>query len=101
MDMAYIEDGILVNSSQFDGLTTMTLLKNIRVDNQIIRERTTQYKLRDWLVSVRGKGHSFVYCAKCGIFRLRMNLPVKPLLQTVAASQEKEIRLKHATNLSM
>ena len=83
MDMAYIEDGILVNSSQFDGLGNNDAVEKISewMESKSFGKRTTQYKLRDWLVSRQrywGTPIPFVYCAKCGTIPVAYeDLPVK------------------------
>lgn len=69
---AYIDEGIMVNSGQFDGLSNVEAKEKITqfaVDNGF-GEFKTQYRLRDWLVSRQrywGAPIPVVYCEKCGI----------------------------------
>jgi leucyl-tRNA synthetase len=82
-DKAYTQEGVLINSKEFNGL------KNIEAKNKITEhlekigkgKKTVQYKLRDWLVSRQrywGTPIPIVYCEKCGIVPLEeKNLPVK------------------------
>lgn len=71
MKAAYVEPGIMSNSSQFDGLPSEDAKSGI-VDWLAERgagERTIQYKLRDWLVSRQrfwGTPIPIIYCEKCG-----------------------------------
>ena len=71
-DEAYTEEGVLVNSNEFDGM------KNTEAKKAIIQkavdggfgEFKTQYRLRDWLISRQrywGAPIPVVYCDKCGI----------------------------------
>ena len=69
---AYTEEGILINSSEFDGMKNTEAKKAITqkaVDNGF-GEFKTQYRLRDWLISRQrywGAPIPVVYCDKCGI----------------------------------
>ncbi len=69
---AYIEEGVLVNSNEFDGMKNTDAKKAITqkaVDNGY-GEFKTQYRLRDWLISRQrywGAPIPVVYCDKCGI----------------------------------
>lgn len=71
MSAAYTEPGIMLNSSQFDGLPS-TDAKSAIVDwlaKQGTGEKTIQYKLRDWLVSRQrfwGTPIPIIYCDDCG-----------------------------------
>lgn len=69
---AYTEEGILVNSGEFNGM------KNTEAKSAITKwavdkgfgEFKTQYRLRDWLISRQrywGAPIPVVYCDKCGI----------------------------------
>ena len=69
---AYTEEGVLVNSNEFDGM------KNTEAKQAITQkavdggfgEFKTQYRLRDWLISRQrywGAPIPVVYCDKCGI----------------------------------
>ncbi len=79
---AYTEEGILVNSNEFDGMKNTEAKKAITqkaVDNGF-GEFKTQYRLRDWLISRQrywGAPIPMVYCDKCGIVpEKEENLPV-------------------------
>ena len=69
---AYTEEGILINSNEFDGMKNTEAKKAITqkaVDNGF-GEFKTQYRLRDWLISRQrywGAPIPVVYCDKCGI----------------------------------
>ena len=69
---AYTEEGVLINSNEFDGMKNTEAKKAITqkaVDNGF-GEFKTQYRLRDWLISRQrywGAPIPVVYCDKCGI----------------------------------
>ena len=69
---AFVDDGILLNSNQFNGMKNREAIKAITqfaVDNGF-GEFKTQYRLRDWLISRQrywGAPIPVVYCEKCGI----------------------------------
>ena len=81
-DGAYTEEGVLVNSNEFNGM------KNTEAKQAITQkavdggfgEFKTQYRLRDWLISRQrywGAPIPVVYCDKCGIVpEKEENLPV-------------------------
>lgn len=82
-DEAYTEEGILINSNEFNGMKNTDAKKVIiqkAVDNGF-GEFKTQYRLRDWLISRQrywGAPIPVVYCDKCGIQPVPENqLPVK------------------------
>lgn len=72
MTEAYTEEGILVNSGEFNGTKNTKAKKAITqwaVDKGF-GEFKTQYRLRDWLISRQrywGAPIPVVYCDKCGI----------------------------------
>ncbi|MBR1908493.1 leucine--tRNA ligase [bacterium] len=72
MANAYTDEGILVNSNEFNGMKNTEAKKAITqkaVDNGF-GEFKTQYRLRDWLISRQrywGAPIPVVYCDKCGI----------------------------------
>ena len=79
---AYTEEGVLVNSNEFDGMKNTEAKKAITqkaVDNGF-GEFKTQYRLRDWLISRQrywGAPIPMIYCDKCGIVpEKEENLPV-------------------------
>ncbi len=81
-DTAYTEEGVLVNSNEFNGMKNTEAKKAITqkaVDGGF-GEFKTQYRLRDWLISRQrywGAPIPMVYCDKCGIVpEKEENLPV-------------------------
>ena len=83
MTEAYTENGIMVNSGQFNGLTNTEALPKIAewlVDNEHAK-KFTNYKLRDWLISRQrywGTPIPVIYCSDCGIVPVPYkDLPVK------------------------
>jgi len=79
---AYIEEGTLVNSGQFNGLPSQQALGAISdfLEEKGWGKRTVSYRLRDWLISRQrywGAPIPMVYCAKCGIVPVpEKDLPV-------------------------
>jgi len=72
MKNAFVEEGILVNSGKFDGMDNKTAIQEISkfVEKKGWGKITTQYKLRDWLISRQrywGTPIPVVYCDKCGV----------------------------------
>ncbi len=71
-EAAYTDEGVLVNSNEFNGMKNTEAKKAITqkaVDNGY-GEFKTQYRLRDWLISRQrywGAPIPVVYCDKCGI----------------------------------
>ena len=83
LESAFVEDGVLVNSNQFNGMKNREAIKAITqyaADNGF-GEFKTQYRLRDWLISRQrywGAPIPVVYCEKCGIQPVpEEQLPVK------------------------
>ena len=71
-DSAYVEEGILVNSKEFNGMKNTEAKKAItqKAVDEGFGEFKTQYRLRDWLISRQrywGAPIPVVYCDKCGI----------------------------------
>ena len=81
-DGAYTEEGILINSNEFNGMKNSEAKKAItqKAVNEGFGEFKTQYRLRDWLISRQrywGAPIPIVYCDKCGIVpEKEENLPV-------------------------
>lgn len=71
MKQAYEDDGIMVNSSQFNGLDNREAMEKIAdfMEEKKIGQRAINYRLRDWLISRQrywGAPIPIVYCDKCG-----------------------------------
>jgi leucyl-tRNA synthetase len=69
---AYVEDGVQVNSAQFDGLPNREAMESIAdwMEETGTGRRAVSYRLRDWLVSRQrywGTPIPVVYCEACGI----------------------------------
>ena len=81
-DAAYTEEGVLINSNEFNGMKNTEAQKAItqKAVDEGFGEHKTQYRLRDWLISRQrywGAPIPIVYCDKCGIVpEKEENLPV-------------------------
>ncbi len=82
LEEAYIEEGTLVNSGQFDGLPSRQGIEAISdfLEEKDWGRRTISYRLRDWLISRQrywGAPIPMIYCDKCGIVPVpEADLPV-------------------------
>ena len=82
MKQAYIEPGILVNSGKFNNMNSNKAIVEISkwLTKQKKGKKTTQYKLKDWLISRQrywGTPIPIIYCDKCGIVPVsEKNLPI-------------------------
>jgi leucyl-tRNA synthetase len=80
---AHAEPGVMVNSGPFDGLDSRTGWERVAdfVEESGFGERTTRYRLRDWLISRQrywGCPIPMVHCEGCGIVPVPLeDLPVK------------------------
>lgn len=77
---AYVKDGILINSGEYDGLTSAEARKKMTqwLEASNLGGRQVNYKMRDWLVSRQrywGAPIPIIYCEKCG----EMPVPEKDL----------------------
>jgi leucyl-tRNA synthetase len=83
MAQAYVEDGIMVNSGQFDGLTNAEGKEKIAdfIEKKGIGKRTVNWRLRDWGISRQrywGTPIPIIYCSQCGTVPVpEKDLPVK------------------------
>jgi len=71
-EICFSDDGILYNSSQFDGLTSEQARVEITkyLAGQGLANYKTQYRLRDWLISRQrywGAPIPIIYCDHCGL----------------------------------
>ena len=69
---AYVDEGVLVNSGEFNGMKNTQAKKAItqKAVDEGFGEFKTQFRLRDWLISRQrywGAPIPVVYCDKCGI----------------------------------
>lgn len=70
-DLPYVEDGVLVNSGDCDGLTTEEGKRVVleRLEKQDMGGAKVNYRLRDWLISRQrywGAPIPIVHCPTCG-----------------------------------
>ncbi len=83
LDDAYLENGYLINSNQYDGISNTIAKLRISEDgvNNGWAENKIQYRLRDWLISRQrywGCPIPIVNCKKCGSVPLNQSeLPVE------------------------
>jgi leucyl-tRNA synthetase len=83
MAAAFVDDGVLVHSSSFDGLPNREAIVAItrRLEELGVGKATTTYKLRDWLISRQrywGTPIPVVYCDECGVVPVPYeDLPVR------------------------
>jgi len=82
MSEAYIEEGVLVNSQQFNGMNSKEAINEITkyLENKKLGRKKIQFKLKDWLISRQrywGTPIPIIYCDKCGIVPVpEKDLPV-------------------------
>ncbi len=83
MTSAYVEEGVLIHSGQFDGMNNIDAIEEISewMEREGFGKRTVNYKIRDWLISRQrywGTPIPTIYCGKCGIVAVPYkDLPVK------------------------
>ncbi|MGQ0582439.1 MAG: leucine--tRNA ligase [Reyranella sp.] len=82
-DAPFIEDGVLINSDFLNGLGVEEAKAKViaRLEEMGVGKGTTQYRLRDWLVSRQrywGCPIPAIHCDKCGVVPVpEKDLPVK------------------------
>lgn len=82
-NLPFCEHGILVNSGEFDGLTTDEAKEKIveKLSSMGLGEKKVNFRLRDWLVSRQrywGAPIPVIYCEECGIVTVpESQLPVE------------------------
>ncbi|MGI6587398.1 MAG: leucine--tRNA ligase [Peptococcia bacterium] len=82
MTEAYVEDGIMINSGSFDGLTSEEGRRKVAefLEEKGAGKFMVNYRLRDWLISRQrywGAPIPIVYCEKCGALPVpEKDLPV-------------------------
>jgi len=82
MARAYCDEGKMVNSGRFDGLSNIEAIGEITkfLDKKGKGKAAVEYKLRDWLISRQrywGTPIPMVYCEKCGTVPVReKDLPI-------------------------
>ena len=80
---AYVEEGLMVNSGQFDGSLNLAGIKAVTsyLEQKGWGKATVSYKLRDWLISRQrywGAPIPIIYCSKCGAVAVpEKDLPVE------------------------
>jgi len=72
MSRAYVDEGTLVNSGDFNGQNNIEAIEDISswLEKQNKGKKTVNYKLRDWLISRQrfwGTPIPVIYCDKCGM----------------------------------
>ena len=78
----FVDYGILINSQEFDGLTSVEAIKKIlqKLKEKKAGEEATVYHLRDWSISRQrywGTPIPIIHCPKCGIVPVdEKDLPV-------------------------
>ncbi len=81
-ERAFTEEGILVNSGEFNGMRNTDAIEDITkfLEKKKLGKKVVQYKLRDWLISRQrywGTPIPAIYCDKCGVVPVpEKDLPV-------------------------
>ncbi|MDO8555236.1 MAG: leucine--tRNA ligase [bacterium] len=71
---AFTEDGVLINSGDYDGLTSAQAREKMLawLEKEKIGKKVVNYKMRDWLISRQrywGAPIPIIYCDKCARLR--------------------------------
>jgi len=83
MSEAFVDNGTLINSDQFNGQKNLAAIKNITdsLEKNSKGEATTTYQLKDWSVGRQrfwGCPIPIVYCDDCGVVPVcEASLPIK------------------------
>lgn len=83
VELPYCEHGILINSGEFDGLTTAEAKDKIveKLAENNLGSKKVNFRLRDWLVSRQrywGAPIPVIYCDDCGVVPVpEKDLPVE------------------------
>jgi leucyl-tRNA synthetase len=100
LESAYVGEGTIVNSGQFDGLASPRAREVISayIEQHHLGTRRVQYRLRDWLISRQrywGAPIPIIYCDRCGIQAVpEEQLPVRlPLDVEFRPTGESPLRL--------
>ena len=72
MSRAFHDDGVMINSGEFDGLDNREAIDSITnfLEEKGWGEKTVSFKLRDWLISRQrywGTPIPVIYCESCGV----------------------------------
>lgn len=106
MDKAYEDEGVLIESDNFNGITSSEAKGKIAewMEDKKIGKKAVTYRLRDWLISRQrywGAPIPIIYCEKCGIVSVKeedlpVELPhdIKFKLSGVSPLQDKESFIK-------
>jgi len=108
MEKAYIENGIMINSEKFNGMSNIDAMEEIAdwMEKKSTGQKTVHFRLRDWLISRQrywGAPIPVIYCDKCGTVAVpEKDLPVllpekiefKPYGQSPLADSKKFVETK-------